>query len=593
LLDPLGSGGMGRVWKARDEVLRRDVAIKEVNLPQELSRPEREELRIRTLREARTAARLSHPNVVQIYDVLGVEDRPWIVMEYIRSRSLQQILTDDGPVSPRRAARIGLAVLRALVAAHRAGVLHRDVKPGNVLIADDGRVVLTDFGLATFDGGESSVTRPGLVWGSPEYVAPERAKHGLSSVETDLWSLGATLFAAVEGSSPYARPSAMATLTALAVEKPPTPQQAGPLKPVLTGLLRKDPRARMRPQELEKVLRRVADLEGRGRLRRLPRQRPASADPADRPEGTTGRTPAVAIATDPVAPAGGGRADPSLPDGSSPARSASAESPSAESSSPAAGSSHAGSPSAAARAEAVPGYSLPEAPTGVIGPVPPEAQFSPSRRAWLVTIAGLLVTALLMAGTVYLTNAQRQTGGTGTAAPASPLPSASPTPGPTVSSSEPLPGENGLPGGWTYHREPGRFRVAVPLGWIIERDGRIVRFREPNALTRLSVEMWQAEPEGALADTRDLDRTWAAGGSGAPPGYRRLRLDPVVIGDGGAEWEYTFSDERSGTTMQVLSRRFNTGASCFAISWTGPVYDSASRRSYFDLALAGFSTQAA
>jgi serine/threonine protein kinase len=275
LRDPLGNGGMGRVWLARDEVLHRDVAIKEVDLPAGLSHAEREELRIRTLREARTTARLSHPNVVQIYDVLGVEDRPWIVMEYVRSRSLQQILVDEGALAPVRAAEIGLAVLHALNAAHAAGVLHRDIKPGNVLIADDGRVVLTDFGLATFDGGKSSVTRPGLVWGSPEYVAPERAKHGVSSVEADLWSLGATLYAAVEGVSPYARSTAMASLTALATERPPAPARAGPLKPAIAGLLRKDPRARLRSGEMERLLLRVINGESRSLVRLLPRQRGA------------------------------------------------------------------------------------------------------------------------------------------------------------------------------------------------------------------------------------------------------------------------------------------------------------------------------
>ncbi|GAA0920571.1 hypothetical protein GCM10009557_91020 [Virgisporangium ochraceum] len=285
LRDPLGTGGMGRVWLARDEVLHRDVAIKEVDPPAGLSLDEREELRTRTLREARTTARLSHPNVVQIYDVLGVDDRPWIVMEYVRSRSLQQILQDEGALPPARVAEIGLAVLRALAAAHAAGVLHRDIKPGNVLIADDGRVVLTDFGLATFQGGKSSVTRPGLVWGSPEYVAPERAKHGVSSVEADLWSLGATLYAAVEGSSPYARSTAMASLTALATERPPTPGHAGPLKPVISGLLRKDPRARLRASEVERILMRIADGENRVRAGRLlPRQRTAPATRED-PDG--------------------------------------------------------------------------------------------------------------------------------------------------------------------------------------------------------------------------------------------------------------------------------------------------------------------
>ncbi len=199
LLKSLGSGGMGRVWFARDEVLRRDVAVKEVVLPADLSPEDREELCLRTLREARAAGRLSHPNVVQIYDVVETQGRPWIVMELIRSRSLYQVMKQDGPLPPRRVAEIGLFLLAALRAAHRAGVLHRDVKPGNVLLADDGRVVLSDFGLATFDGGDGSVTRSGLILGSAQYIAPERARDGASGPETDLWSLGATLYAAVGG----------------------------------------------------------------------------------------------------------------------------------------------------------------------------------------------------------------------------------------------------------------------------------------------------------------------------------------------------------------------------------------------------------
>src|SRR6266480_94437 len=212
----LGVGGMGRVWLAHDELLRREVAVKEVVLPFGMSDDEREELRLRTLREARAAARLSHPNVVQIYDVVRTEERPWIVMEYIRARSLHQVIRVDGPMSPRRTAEIGLAVLAALTAAHAAGVLHRDVKPSNVLIADDGRVVLSDFGLALVDENEGAITRTGVILGAPQYISPERARTGESTVESDLWSLGATLYAAVEGRAPYHRETSMSTLIALA-----------------------------------------------------------------------------------------------------------------------------------------------------------------------------------------------------------------------------------------------------------------------------------------------------------------------------------------------------------------------------------------
>ena len=267
LLRSLGSGGMGRVWLARDTMLHRDVAIKEVVFPPGLSGAEREELRRRTMREARAAARLSHPNVVQIYDILQ-NDAPSIVMEYVPSRSLQLLVRDEGPLPPRRVAEIGLAVLAALRAAHKAGVLHRDVKPGNVLIADDGRVVLSDFGLATIQGGEGVVTLPGSVLGSPDYIAPERAREGLSTPETDMWSLGATLYAAVEGRPPYRRETMVETLLALATTRPDPPRRAGPLEGVLSGLLRRNPRSRLSGADTEKLLATVAQGAGTSRDRK-------------------------------------------------------------------------------------------------------------------------------------------------------------------------------------------------------------------------------------------------------------------------------------------------------------------------------------
>ncbi len=249
---------MGHVWLARDDVLRRDVAIKEVYLPDGLSEDEADELHLRTLREARTAARLTHPSVIRIYDVLQANDRPWIVMEYVPSRSLAQVVTEDGPLPPQRVATIGLALLGALAAAHDAGVLHRDVKPGNVLLADDGRIVLTDFGLAVTEDFGMQVTQAGVVHGSPQFIAPERAKDGTSNAASDLWSLGATLYAAVEGQSPYARATSYATLAALATEPPDPPKRAGDLKPLLAGLLRRNPNARITPARAERLLLRVA-----------------------------------------------------------------------------------------------------------------------------------------------------------------------------------------------------------------------------------------------------------------------------------------------------------------------------------------------
>lgn len=242
--ESLGAGGMGRVWVAHDEILGRQVAVKEVVLPADLVAAERDAVHRRMLQEARAAARLSHPNVVQVYDVFEDEGRAWIVMEYVPSRSLQQALREDGPLGPERVAAIGLQLLDALEAAHRAGVRHRDVKPANVLLGPDGRVVLTDFGIAFIEGDSIITTSSELVLGSPQYMSPERVKDGTASPAADLWSLGATLYAAVEGRSPFERPSAIGTLTALAVDEPDPARQAGALQPVLDGLLRRDPAER-------------------------------------------------------------------------------------------------------------------------------------------------------------------------------------------------------------------------------------------------------------------------------------------------------------------------------------------------------------
>ena len=277
--------------KPATRCLHRDVAIKELVPPPGLTDDERREMRERSLREARAIARLNHVNVVRVFDVLRTDADPWIVMEYVPSRSLQDVLASDGPVSVTRAAEIGLGVLGALSAAHKAGVMHRDVKPGNVLLGDDGRVVLTDFGLATVPG-DPNVTRTGLVLGSPAYIAPERARDGSAGPEADLWSLGATIYAAVEGQSPYARPSAIGTLTALATEPPPPLKNGGPLKPVISGLLQKNPAERMKADAAERLLRKAVGRKARSGISLLDLRRPG---------GDSSRTPRVAAVPAPRA----------------------------------------------------------------------------------------------------------------------------------------------------------------------------------------------------------------------------------------------------------------------------------------------------
>ncbi|MFJ9005364.1 protein kinase [Streptomyces canus] len=254
LLSPLGEGGMGTVWRARDEVLNREVAVKEVRAPHGLATSEVERLYARLEREAWAAARVANRNVVTVYDVATQDGRPWIVMELVRGISLAELLDAEGPLSPQRTAHIGAEVLSALRAAHEAGVLHRDVKPANVLLSNDGRVVLTDFGIAQVEGS-SALTMTGEVIGSPEFLAPERALGRTPGPESDLWSLGVLLYAAVEGNSPFRQNTPLSTLRAIVDEELPPPYRAGPLTPVIEGLLRKDPAERLPADRAEQELR--------------------------------------------------------------------------------------------------------------------------------------------------------------------------------------------------------------------------------------------------------------------------------------------------------------------------------------------------
>jgi hypothetical protein len=239
----IGNGGMGTVWQAADTLLRRDVAVKEVLLPAGMADAERTAMYERTMREARAAAALSHPSVVQVYDVVTEGGRPWIVMELLHARSLADMIIADGPLAPRAVAKIGIALLGALEVAHGAGVLHRDVKPANVLICTDGRCVLTDFGVARMPS-ESNLTTPGMVLGSPHFISPERAVGGAFGPPSDLFSLGVSLFTAVEGRPPFDKGDPFDTMRAVVEEPPVTPVRGGPLIPVLYGLLDKDPARR-------------------------------------------------------------------------------------------------------------------------------------------------------------------------------------------------------------------------------------------------------------------------------------------------------------------------------------------------------------
>ncbi|MYV97673.1 serine/threonine-protein kinase [Streptomyces sp. SID3343] len=263
LLDRLGGGGMGLVWRARDLALHREVALKEVRPPDpallEDDPTAAQMLRERVLREARSLARLNHPNVVTIHHIVDAAEvpHPWLVMELVPGGSLHDRLA-LGPVPPAEAARIGLGVLSALVAAHAAGIQHRDVKPGNVLLRDDGSPVLTDFGIAALRES-TNLTATGELIGSPEYIAPERIRGEEDNAASDLWSLGMMLYVAVEGQHPLRRATSLATLAAVLTDSVPPPVRAGALGPVLAALLVRDPAARPDATHLERLLTAVAE----------------------------------------------------------------------------------------------------------------------------------------------------------------------------------------------------------------------------------------------------------------------------------------------------------------------------------------------
>ncbi len=593
---------MGRVWKARDEVLHRNVAIKELVPPPSLTDEERREMRERSLREARAIARLNHVNVVRIFDVLRTDGDPWIVMEYVASKSLQDTLAEQGPVSPARAVQIGLGVLGALKAAHKAGVMHRDVKPGNVLLGEDGRVVLTDFGLATVPG-DPNVTRTGMVLGSPAYIAPERARDGTAGPEADLWSLGATLYAAVEGKSPYARTSAIATLAALATEPPPPPKNAGPLRPVLNGLLRKDPTDRITAEVAERLLRRA----GGKRSQLIPLlsgvRRPG-------PHRREGQAPAVVPAPRPVSklPESSASAPPAPP--SSPHAAQPAVEPSADAA-PTAKVTGAG-PTApvdppAARVDADPTAKLGGPAAAPASSVPPPGgaaagtkRYATRRNLLIGAVVALLLLGLVVAYPQLTMEDDGVDPGTvatdagSTAAPASSTPSVTASVSTPPTSASPTPsGTTGaaLPAGWRLHQDPTGFVVPVPPGldldyrrqWGRGPEDYRVRFSDGQGRALL-IDQTTTPLDDAAADWRRQE----AARRGNYSGYQHVKIASVDYWDEAADWEWIFNDDY-GRRLHVRNRGFVTAPDKgYAIRWDCPEDDWAANESTFEIIAAGF-----
>ncbi|MGV9913199.1 protein kinase domain-containing protein [Streptomyces tendae] len=476
LLSPLGEGGMGTVWRARDELLRREVAVKEVRAPAGLPQTDVGRMYARLEREAWAAARISHPNVVTVYDVATDGGRPWIVMELVRGLSLADLLDAEGPLEPGRAALIGAEVLAALRAAHAAGVLHRDVKPANVLLANDGRVVLTDFGIARVEGSEA-LTMTGEVVGSPEFLAPERALGRTPGPASDLWSLGVLLYAAVEGVSPFRQDTPLSTLRAIVDDELPPPHRAGALGPVVAALLRKDPAGRLPADVAERELRLVG----------------AGGTPSGGPR--TGAAPSGAYAPTVVAHPGspGAPGSPGVPTASTPPM-----------------------PGPATGGTSAPGASG----------VPGESR-SRDRRARAALAAGLAVLVLALAGLTYAL-LDRSDGGAGTEGS-----SGSPDPGATSAATgggEPSPSASSGSGSGESTPAPQSVRVSV-VGSRTHYKGacppphdRAPVFTATFTVGRLPAEVgyrW-VTADGAVSDPGWRTLSFPSGGD-------RSRQDTVVV----------------------------------------------------------------
>ena len=314
LEERIGAGAMGVVWRGTDERLGRVVAVKQVFLHAGLDEREADEVRQRTLREGRIAARLQHPHAISVFDASIEGDEPWLVMEYLPSRSLAAVLGEQGTLEPRTVARIGRQVADALDAAHQAGIVHRDVKPGNVLLGADGTVKITDFGISRATG-DLTLTRTGMLAGTPAYLAPEVARGENSTSASDVFSLGATLYATVEGIPPFgADDNALALLHSVAAGKVVPPQQAGPLTALLMRLLRDDPAERPSAAQARQELGRIAHAGGRTETPLADLVPLGATDP----NGSPPPVPEARHGSDPWGSAGG-PGGPGSPSGSGPA----------------------------------------------------------------------------------------------------------------------------------------------------------------------------------------------------------------------------------------------------------------------------------
>jgi len=562
LAESIGSGGMGRVWRAHDEVLHRAVAIKELTAALYVSESDQPRLLARTRAEARAAARINHSAVVTVHDVLEHDGRPWIVMELVEGNSLADEVKEQGRIEPAEAARIGMWVLRALRAAHAAGVLHRDVKPGNVLLGQDGRVLLTDFGIAQIEG-DSTITRTGEVVGSVDYLAPERVRGADPGPSSDLWALGATLYTAVEGRSPFRRTSPLSTMQAVVEEEAGELRYAGPLAPVIAALLNKDPDLRPNADQTEHMLAEAAEgRRPRSAEEWLPTQRVGSRAESFTDTPGTGATPYPGTGPTPYPGTG---PTPYAGTGATPYAGTGAPSYSS-----ATGATHHQTP-----------------PVSLVGPG--GAAPAPPKRRRLRSVVLVVVLAALVGGGTALGlqkwHQDRDQGG---------------TPGASASqSSTPTSSPSSDPANWQVYHDPWGFDISLPKGWVrkvYSDSGGIkqVDYTPDNGehFVRIAID---PSPDFPTANAHQLDLEVQLQ---RLVDYQRVTLEANTYRDRpGSLWDYTWTAQPKDTPFPGPRRAIEETYTSrdgieYAIYMSAPAADWATTSKQFKSVLQSWSPDA-
>ncbi|MFE6741409.1 serine/threonine-protein kinase [Streptomyces tubercidicus] len=609
----LGRGGMGTVWRATDEVLGRQVAVKELHLDEGTAEPEAQVQRERAIREARTVARIKHPNVIVVHDVVEQDGRPWIVMELVEGPSLADRLHSGGPVAPREAARIGIALLGALRAAHARGVLHRDIKPANVLMeSGSGRVVLTDFGIAQVPGVTTLTDAGGFV-GSPEYTAPERMAGRGTGPEADLWSLGVLLCAALSGASPFHRDSLGGVLHAVVYDEIELPESARPLHAVVDGLLEREPDRRLGVAETERLLRgylQSGRAPERGAVRGAGEHgghpghgaghdvhaplydAPDGSPPGEPPPGD--HAPVEHPPSEDFPAAATPPPDPSTPGRTAPARTAPGHT---------APQDPAGRPStrtAAPAAARPPGTPIRDALDDRALAAAARPHTGRARTALLVALAAVVIGGAGAGIAVLLMNQNGDGGGTGgrpsgtqqtsDAGPSQDGDSGTAHPTataqPTVTAPPASGGTGQVPAGYRLVRDPAGFALAVPEGFTRSYENGRVYYYSQGKRFRIGVQLQKQVPEGPLGAMRAAD----AKGPADYRGYRRGQvIETTHNGLRAGLWEFVWDGgARDGGARYTYDLSWDEGGRMIDVWISAPLGSRTEAKRHFDTALDAF-----